>query len=154
MRTCWVVTGWLVAVWGEVPTDEARRWWNLKDTDALDLLIDSSEAVLLGQVATCGCQVEPPSPARRVFELLYHRGTLPADFTQASAEPWVIPLLDAELRAALLDAYKPRINDFAILTGGDPDELAAFLNHHLGARVLTTARGEISELQLDNPCSS
>ena len=114
---CWLEDSWLVAIVEAVPADEVRRWWNVKDTELLDHIVETAPAVHLGAVATCvdvtcDCRIEPPSPARRVFELLVLRGTCPEEFTVDETDPYVMPLLDEELRTALLAASRAAMMTF------------------------------------------
>lgn len=104
---CYLQDDWLVAIRQGVPADEVRRWWNLKETDLLDRIVEVAPAVRLGLSATAFADPEPTSPARRVFELLFLRGTLPEHFSEVEVDPWVLPLLDDELEAAILDAFQP-----------------------------------------------
>ncbi|MFD0585843.1 hypothetical protein [Dactylosporangium darangshiense] len=139
-----------MAIWRSVPAGDARRWWNLKDTAELDGIVESAPAVRLGKVATCGCEPEPASPARRVADLLFLRGTLPEQFADEEVDAYVLPLLNEELRDALLDAFQPGDNDLPTLGAGDREEITIFLDKHMGARVLTTSRGEVIEARLDH----
>lgn len=152
---CWLEDSWLVAIVEAVPADEVRRWWNVKDTELLDHIVETAPAVHLGAVATCvdvtcDCRIEPPSPARRVFELLVLRGTCPEEFTVDETDPYVMPLLDEELRTALLAAFEGRDDDVPVLAAGDAEKLAAFLDKHMGAHLLKTSRGEGREILIDH----
>lgn len=146
---CSLEDSWLVAIQQCVPADDVRRWWNSKETDVLDEIVEQAPAVRLGLIATGGHDPEPASPARRVLELLFLRGTLPEEFAAQEVDPYVMPLLDDELEAALLSAFQPRADDQPLLEAGDREQLAAFVRQHKGSRVLTTPRGEIGEVELD-----
>ncbi|NUR70781.1 MAG: hypothetical protein HOU81_08155 [Hamadaea sp.] len=125
-----------------------RRWWNLKETDLLDRIVEVAPAVRLGLTATAFADPEPTSPARRVFELLFLRGTLPEQFSEVEVDPWVLPLLDDELEAAILDAFQARTDDPPTPESGDRGQLAAFLAEHKGSQVLISPRGEGGEAEL------
>jgi hypothetical protein len=131
-----MLTAWqegLVAIYQHVPADEVRRWWNCKDTDLLDEIVETAPAVRLGTIATAARDPEPASPARRVFELIFLRGTCPQDFTARMTDPYVLPLLDRELAAAILDAFNPRSGDREVLDVGDREQIEAFLDEHVAA---------------------
>jgi hypothetical protein len=151
---CWLEDNWLVAVREPVPADEVGRWWNCKETDVLDSIVASAPVVRIGEIATCGCESEPASPARRVFELLFLRGTLPQQFADDGVGQYAIPVLNQELRRALLEALQPRDSDHAALKAGKFEQIAAFLDEHMGAGLLTTSRGNAVEVRLDHECST
>jgi hypothetical protein len=75
---------WLVALHDTVADDEVRRWWNSKETTLLDELIEVAPRVHLGTVIVLAEGTaedpEPSGPARRVFNMLFLRGTCPEDF--------------------------------------------------------------------------
>lgn len=65
----------LVVVDPEVPGDEARRWRNCKQTPLLDDLVAAAPRLRLGTIDDHFD--DAPGPARRVFSLLFLRGTTP-----------------------------------------------------------------------------
>ena len=81
---------------------------------------------------------DPPGPTQRVSSLMFLRGTCPEEFEPDARESYVMPLLDAGLRAALLAAFAPRPGDHPLMAAEPVDALAAFLDEHDGARLLRT----------------
>ena len=142
----WLQDLWLVAIHGDVPDDEVRRWWNCKETDILDALVDSAPGFRLGPIVTA--DGDPPSPTQRVSSLMFLRGTCPEDFEPDAQASYVMPLLDAGLRAALLAALAPRPGDHPLMAAETVDRLAAFLDEHQGARLLTHTPTEAVEVLL------
>lgn len=117
----------LVAVNREVLDDEIRRWWNCKETPLLDDLVAVAPRLRLGRVLDRhGADV--PGPARRVFSLLFLRGTTPH---------YVVPQLGDELIGEILAAYQRRDDDGCGTQRVDLAEVAAFLAAHRGTGVLT-----------------
>jgi hypothetical protein len=122
---------WLVAIDASVPYDEVRRYWNVKETPALDEIIASAPAFRLGVTEV----VQPGNESRRgpvgrVHDLLSLRGTLPA---------YNLPSVDDGLRRELVAAYGIRDDD-PPLDVGDSDALDAFLADHAGALLATRER--------------
>ncbi|MGW5667189.1 hypothetical protein [Micromonospora sp. NPDC003776] len=143
--------GWLqdlrlVAIYEDVPDDEVRRWWNCNETGVLDALIDAAPGFRLGPIVTA--DGDPPSPTQRVSSLMFLRGTCPEEFEPDVRAPYVMPLLDAGLRAALLAAFTPRTGDHPLMAAEPVDALAAFLDEHHGARLLTHTPTEAVEVLL------
>jgi hypothetical protein len=118
----------LVVVDSEVPDGEARRWWNSKDTPVLDDLVEVAPRLLLGTTMDDDFDWVP-GPAYRVHALLDLRGTTPE---------YVVPRLDDELISEILAAYRRRDDDAPGTQRADPVEVAAFLEAHRGAGVLTS----------------
>lgn len=118
---------WLVAFDHKVPADEIRRWWNCRETPLLDDLVAVAPRLRLGAVLD-GRGAELPGPARRVFSLLFLRGTTPH---------YVVPRLDDELTGEILAAYQGRDDNGRGAQRGDLAEVAAFLTAHRGSGVLT-----------------
>ncbi|MET8835288.1 hypothetical protein ABZV78_15410 [Micromonospora sp. NPDC004540] len=142
----WLQDLWLVAIYDDVPDDEVRRWWNCKETDVLDVLVDVAPGFRLGSIVTA--DGDPPSPTQRVSSLMFLHGTCPEDFEPDAQASYVMPLLDAGLRAALLAAFAPRLGDHPLMTAEPVDTLAAFLDEHHGARLLTHTPTEAVEVLL------
>jgi hypothetical protein len=117
----------LVVIDSEVPGDEARRWWNCKETPLLDDLVAAAPWLRLGKTLDDHFD-DVPGPARRVFSLLFLRGTTPE---------YVVPRLDDELISEILAAYQGRDGDAPGTHRADLAEVAAFLAAHRGAGVLT-----------------
>jgi hypothetical protein len=117
----------LVAIDPEVPADEARRWWNWKNTPLLDDLVTAAPRLRLGKVTDDDFD-DVPGPARWVFSLLFLRGTTPA---------YVVPRLDDELISEILAAYQGRDDDAPATQRADLAEVAAFLAAHRGEGLLT-----------------
>jgi hypothetical protein len=122
---------WIVAIDADIPDDEARRYWNVKETLILDEIIASAPAFRLGVTEV----VQPGNESRRgpvgrVDDLPSLRGTLPT---------YNLPSVDDELRQELVAAYGIRDDDppFDV---GDRDALDAFLADHAGARLATRER--------------
>ncbi|MEV0272840.1 hypothetical protein AB0H43_29010 [Hamadaea sp. NPDC050747] len=115
----------------------------------LDEIVDRTPAVRLGLTATAFQDPEPASPARRVSDLLFLRGTLPEDFTDEETDQYVLPLLDDELERAILEAFRPRGEDVPSLAANDREKVAAFLREYKGSRLLTTPRGDPIETELE-----
>ncbi|MFF4126865.1 hypothetical protein [Microbispora rosea] len=116
----------LVVIDREVPDDEIRRWWNCKETPLLYDLVAAAPRLRLGTVLNKYGDV--PGPARRVFSLLFLRGTTPR---------YVVPRLDDELIGEIVAAYQGRDDDGPGTQQADLAEVAAFLATHRGAGVLT-----------------
>src|SRR6202022_2266782 len=118
---------WLFATSEEVPEDEARRFWNLKESIVPDLR-DRSPRFWLGET-----DVEIPGnrdkrgPVGRVHDLLFLRGTIP---------DWQLPRVDAALEAELLQVFAARTTDPPFKTA-DPGSLARFLAANRGKCVFT-----------------
>ncbi len=117
----------LVVIDSEVPDDEIRRWWNCKETPLLYDLVATAPRLRLGRVLDKDGD-DVPGPARRVFSLLFLRGTTPR---------YVVPRLDDELIGEILAAYQGRDDDAPGTQQADLAEVAAFLATHRGAGVLT-----------------
>jgi len=117
----------LVAIDSEVPGDEARRWWNCKDTPVLDDLVAAAPRLRLGKTIDDHFD-DVPGPARRVFALLFLRGTTPE---------YVVPRLGDELISEILAAYLGGGDDAPGTQEADLAEVAAFLAAHRVAGVLT-----------------
>lgn len=117
----------LVAIDCEVPVDEIRRWWNSKETPVLDDLVAVAPRLRLGRaLERHGDDV--PGPARRVFSLLFLRGTTPR---------YVVPRLDDEFIGEILAAYQRQDEDGSGTQRANPAEVAIFLETHRGIGVLT-----------------
>ena len=110
-----------------VPGDEARRWWNCKETPLLDDLVAAAPRLRLGKAIDDHFD-DVPGPARRVFSLLFLRGTTP---------DYVVPCLDDVLISEILAAYQGRDDDAPGTQRATLAEVAAFLAAHRGAGVLT-----------------
>lgn len=128
---------WLVAIFDDVPDDEVRRWWNSKDTPILDRFVATAPRLRLGTIGTAGEDPEPASPTRRLFELLFLRGTCPEDFGGDGSVPYVLPCLNADLRFALLAAFSPQSHDCSLMEAAPLSALSDFLDKHEGARLAT-----------------
>lgn len=111
----------------EVAADEAKRWWNCKDTPLLDDLVTAAPRLRLGKVFDDDFD-DLPGPARRVFSLLFSRGTMPA---------YVVPRLNDELAREILTAYQGRDGDAPATQRARLAEVAAFLAAHQGDGLLT-----------------
>lgn len=122
----------LVAIDSEVPGDEARRWWNCKDTPLLDDLVAAAPRLCLRKTIDDHFD-ELPGPAHRVSAVLFLRGTTPE---------YVIPRLDDELISEILAAYRGRDGDAPGSHRADLTEVCAFLSAHRGAGVLTAGDPE------------
>ncbi|MEW2142552.1 hypothetical protein AB0869_07010 [Micromonospora vinacea] len=133
----WIEDLWLIAIVEDVPDDEVRRWWNSKETELLDGLAESAPGFRLGTILTTVDEPQLGSPARRVFDLMFLRGTCPEDLHQDASAPYVLPLLDADLRSALLAAFCPQANDHPLIAATSIGGLAEFLDRHRGARLTT-----------------
>jgi hypothetical protein len=121
---------WLFATSEEVPKDEARKYWNVKESIVPDLR-DRSARFWLGET-----EVEVPGnrdgrgPVGRVHDLLFLRGTIPE---------WRVPKLDSALETELLQAFAPRITDPRFKTA-DPASFARFLSENRGRYLFTSDR--------------
>ncbi len=134
---------WLLATSEEVPEDEARKYWNAKDS-VVDDLLDRTPRFWLGET-----EVEVPGnrdrrgPVGRVFDLLGLRGTIP---------DWQLPKLDAALETKLLQAFAARPTDPPFKTA-DPASFARFLAENRG-RYLFTADKLLENWGSDPPLTS
>jgi hypothetical protein len=117
----------LVAIDCKVPPDEIRRLWNSKETPVLADLVAAAPRLRLG-TALDRHGDDVPGPARRVFSLLFLRGTTPR---------YVAPRLDDELISEILAAYQRRNDDSSGTQRASLAEIAAFLGTHRGTGVLT-----------------
>jgi hypothetical protein len=115
----------------DLPPGDVRRWWNLKETQVLDTLLDRAPRLRLGTLLVTS-EPQPAGPTRRVFQLLYLRGTLP---DESEGEPYVLPLLNDRLKAELLAAFAPQQGDHPGMTAVSVEILSAFLDQHRGARL-------------------
>ena len=122
----------LVVIDSEVPGDEARRWWNCKETPLLDDLVAAAPRFHLGKTVDDHLD-EAPGPAHRVFSLLFLRGTTPE---------YVVPGLDDELISEILAAYQGQDGDAPGTHRAGLAEVAAFLAARRGGGVLTDADQE------------
>lgn len=138
----WIEELWLVAIVEEVPDDEVRRWWNSKETEFLDRLAESAPRFRLGRILTTVGEPQLGSPTRRVFDLMFLRGTCPEDFHPDPSAPYILPLLDADLRSALLAAFSPQADDKRLVDAAPTGGLTEFLDKHEGARLMTHSRTE------------
>lgn len=116
----------LVAIDREVPVDEIRRWWNLKDTPVLDDVAAGGPRLRLG-LSVDGYWENITGPSFRVYALLFLRGTLPE---------YVVPRLDDELIHEILIAYQWQENDSSGTQLADLEEVATFLAIHRGGGIL------------------
>ncbi|WP_430496820.1 hypothetical protein ACQRWP_19940 [Micromonospora trifolii] len=139
---------WLVAIVEEVPDDEVRRWWNSKETELLDRLAASAPGFRLGTILTTGDEPQLGSPTRRVFDLMFLRGTCPENFHPDSSTPYVLPLLDADLRSAVLAAFSPQADDHPLMTAAPLSGLTEFLDKHRGTRLTTHSPTEAVRVSL------
>lgn len=144
----WIEELWLVAIVEDVPEDEVRRWWNSKETEFLDGLAESAPGFRLGTILTTVDEPQLGSPTRRVFDLMFLRGTCPEDFHPDATAPYVLPLLDADLRSALLAAFPPRADDHPLMEAAPLSGLTGFLDTHEGARLTTQSRTEAVRVSL------
>jgi hypothetical protein len=121
---------WLFATSEAVPQDEARRYWNNKESLVPDLR-DRSAQFWLGET-----EVEIPGnrdkrgPVGRVFDLLSLRGGLPE---------WHLPKVDPALESELLQAFAPRKSDSLFKTA-DPASFERFLSENRGRYLFTMDR--------------
>jgi hypothetical protein len=121
---------WLHATSEEVPEDEARRYWNNKESIVPDLR-DRTAQFWLGET-----QVEIPGnrdkrgPVGRVYDLVSLRGGLP---------DWHLPKLDPGLETELLAAFSARTTDAPFKTA-DPTSFARFLAANPGRYLFTMDR--------------
>jgi hypothetical protein len=116
---------WLTATDAVIDPADVRAWWNLKDTDDLDKILREAPKCLIGPNFWDSNDLEGSGPARRVFDLLYLRGTTP---------DYVFPTLDEELVAAILAALTPRALDQ--VEGTTAREIGPFLTDHLGWHIV------------------
>ncbi|WP_216898789.1 hypothetical protein [Nocardia alni] len=120
-----VVEVFLVAVRDPVSDQEARRWWNSKES-VVDDLVDQCPRLPLGR--TDVYSDHPDGPAERVDSLLFLRGTTPV---------YNLPLLDRVLHEEILAASEPRENDRFPATS--VAELRRFLDEHRDSYVITVS---------------
>ncbi|MCG5445560.1 hypothetical protein NIE79_004016 [Micromonospora sp. NIE79] len=144
----WIEELWLVAIVEEVPDDEVRRWWNSKETELLDRLAATAPGFRLGTILTTVDEPQLGSPSRRVFDLMFLRGTCPQNFHPDSSAPYVLPLLGADLRSALLAAFSPQADDHPLMTAAPLSGLTEFLDKHWGARLTTHSPTEAVRVSL------
>ncbi|MEU6076718.1 hypothetical protein [Micromonospora sp. NPDC047074] len=145
----WIQDLWLAAIREEVPDDEVGRWWNSHEADSMDDLVRAAPALRLGTILTTSQEPEPGGATRRVFDLMFLRGTLPQEFEPDATASYVLPLLDAGLRAALLAAFAPRPGDHPLAEAAPLGELAGFLDSHAGARLAPHPRTAAVRVPLD-----
>lgn len=127
---------WLVVIDSEIPGDEARRWWNCKETPLLDDLVAAAPRLRLGKVIDDQFD-DVPGPARRVFSLVFLRGTM-----RGTTPEYGVARLDDELISEILAAYQGRDGDAPGTHRADLAEVAAFLADHRGAGALTAGDQE------------
>ena len=127
----WLHDLWLVVISDAVPDEDVRRWWNCKDTEVLDDLVEAAPKFRLGTIVVTAEDAEPPSPTRRVSDLLFFRGTYPE---------YVLPLLDDDLQADLIKAFAAQPGDHPVMEAAPLANFAAFLGRHKGKRVATTCQ--------------
>ncbi|MER7589621.1 hypothetical protein ABTW72_19010 [Micromonospora sp. NPDC127501] len=144
----WIEELWLIAIVEDVPDDEVRRWWNSKETDFLDGLAESAPTFRLGTILTTVGEPQLGSPTRRVFDLMFLRSTYPEDFHPDPSAPYVLPLLDADLRSALLAAFSPQADDHPLMEAAPLTGLTDFLDKHGGARLTTHSPTEAVPVSL------
>jgi hypothetical protein len=77
---------WLAATDVVPDTAQVRSWWNLKESDALDAVLQLAPKSVVGPLFWDPNDLQGSGPARRVFDLLWLRGTTP---------DYVLPILDA-----------------------------------------------------------
>jgi hypothetical protein len=99
-----VIEVWLVAVGDEVDPVEVRRYWNAKETPALDEIAVTSPSLRIGTTEAVARENEADlrGPVGRVIDLLFLRGTIP---------DYVLPMLDLGLADELLAAFEARPHD-------------------------------------------
>ncbi|MEV5209649.1 hypothetical protein AB0K35_19450 [Micromonospora sp. NPDC053740] len=144
----WIEDLWLVAIVEDVPDDEVRRWWNSTETEFLDVRVESAPGFRLGTILTTVDEPQLGSPTRRVFDLMFLRGTCPEGFHPDAAAPYVLPLLDADLRSALLAAFSPQADDHPLMEAAPLSGLTGFLDAHEGTRLTTHSRTEAVRVSL------
>ncbi|MGC4864107.1 hypothetical protein ACLQ3B_01570 [Micromonospora sp. DT53] len=144
----WIEELWLVAIVEEVPDDEVRRWWNGKETEFLDRLAESAPGFRLGTILTTVDEPQLGSPTRRVFDLMFLRGTCPEDFHADPSAPYVLPLLDADLHSALPAAFLPQPGDHPLTEAAPIGGLIEFLDRHKGARLTTHSPTEAARVSV------
>lgn len=136
---------WLAAVPGPIPANEARIYWNCKD-DPTPVLDEGLRHASYLRVGSWGDEHEAENrhagqghcPANRLHTWLMYIGTI--DRYQA-------PLLDEELRARLIELYRPRPGDLPA-DAIEPSRLERFLHQHLGRHLLPEDYGPETPRQM------
>ena len=127
---------WLAAFDDQVPDRELYAYWNLKDevTPTLDAVLGMATYLYVGSWSDEHEGEQPQAglcPARRVFDWLYWRGTLPE---------FCAPVLSERLVEEILQCFAPRPNDLQAPTA-DPAVLSSSLTAHSGFAVLPQESG-------------
>ncbi|MEU2268260.1 hypothetical protein ABZ568_18005 [Streptomyces olindensis] len=116
---------WLAAIPQPLAEPDARVYWNLKDpTSALTEALAGAAYLYVGSWQETHVSERPQSgrsPAVRLFDLLFLRGTI--DGYQA-------PVLDPRLRDELSALYRPRPGDLPSDSVA-ADALESFLTRHM-----------------------
>ena len=113
---------WLLASAEPVAEEEARKYWNNKESAAHELR-DQAARFWLGET-----DVELPGnrekrgPVGRVHDLLFLRGTTPK---------YQFPVLDPTLEAELLREFAPQASDLSFKVADSPS-FARFLSKNRG----------------------
>jgi hypothetical protein len=104
-----------------------RRHWNVHETPELDRLVDVSPSIRLGTT-----EVPLPEndglrgPVGRIIDYLFLRGTTPE---------YVLPVVDADLTAMLVELRKPTPQDPDFEVVGE-SVLLAFLQRNVGSALI------------------
>jgi hypothetical protein len=126
----------LAAFEEQIPDREMYAYWNLKDepTPTLDAALGKASYLFIGAWSDEHDSEDPQAglcPARRVFDWLSLRGTIPR---------FRAPILTERLVADLLHCFAPRPDDLPS-DAVDPDQFASFLHTHSGSAVLPEESG-------------
>jgi hypothetical protein len=118
----WWSECWLAATTEEIDPEEVRSHWNANEAPTIDSLRDRAPMVELGPLYADATDLLDTGPARRVFDLLFLRGTTP---------DYVLPVVGDALISEIVGASHSQAHD-RVTSPTTPNEVEAFLSEHRG----------------------
>jgi hypothetical protein len=118
----WWSDYWLAAATQEISAEEIRSFWNGDEAPSLLALIEGAPEIEVGPLYADESDGFDAGPARRIFNILFLRGTTP---------DYVLPIVSDSLIAEIRRAAVPAGDD-QVSSATTPDAIEAFLTGHEG----------------------
>ena len=122
----WWSDCWLHATTEEFDLTEIRSYWNGDEPPAIRSLRVEAPLIELGPLFADSSDHLDVGPARRIFDLLFLRGTTP---------DYVLPVVDDDLVSEIVRASLYLADD-RVTSVATPEEIEAFLSEHRGWRLV------------------
>lgn len=126
----WWSDYWLAVTTEEVKPAEIRAKWKANEAPTMDRLEETAPQIEVGPLYADEPDHLDFGPARRIFDLLFLRGTTPE---------YVLPIVSDALIAEIMTAGRPRPDD-QVGSASTPDAIEAFLTEHKGWSLLPFER--------------